>query len=103
MHKLVVLYPPQPDPEKFKAYYTEKHLPLAAKLPGLRAYRYAFDVGAPGGESPYWCVFEGDFDDAAAMGESMQSEIGQEVAADVPNYASGDVVMIHYEVTEGTS
>jgi uncharacterized protein (TIGR02118 family) len=101
MHKLVVLYPPQPDPEKFRSYYTEKHLPLAEKLPGMRAYRYAFDVAAPGGESPYWCVFEAEFDDVGAMGAAMQSPEGQAVAADVPNYASGDVVMIHYDVLDG--
>jgi len=71
MHKLVVLYPPPADPEAFRTYYTETHLPLAAKLPGLRAYRYAFDVGSPAGDSPYFCIFEADFDDAAAMGASM--------------------------------
>jgi len=34
MHKIVVLYPPQPDPETFKAYYVGTHIPLARKLPG---------------------------------------------------------------------
>jgi uncharacterized protein (TIGR02118 family) len=100
MHKLVVLYPPPPDPEAFKSYYTSTHIPLAAKLPGLRAYRYAFDVGSPAGDSPYFCIFEADYDDAAAMGESMASEQGQLVAADVPNYAPPGVVMMHYEVTD---
>lgn len=101
MHKLVVLYPPPADPEAFRTYYTETHLPLATKLPGLRAYRYAFDVGSPAGDSPYFCIFEAEFDDAAAMGESMGSEQGQLVGADVPNYAPPGVVMIHYEVAEG--
>jgi uncharacterized protein (TIGR02118 family) len=102
MHKLVVLYPPPADPEAFRTYYTETHLPLAAKLPGLRAYRYAFDVGSPAGDSPYFCIFEADFDDAAAMGESMGSEQGQLVGADVPNYAPPGVVMIHYDVIDGS-
>jgi uncharacterized protein (TIGR02118 family) len=101
MHKLVVLYPPPPDPEAFRTYYTETHLPLAAKLPGMRAYRYAFDVGSPAGDSPYFCIFEAEFDDAAAMGASMGSAQGQIVAADVPNYAPPGVVMIHYDVAEG--
>lgn len=102
MHKLVVLYPPPKDPDAFRAYYTETHIPLAAKLPGLRAYRYAFDVAAPEGASPYFCVFEAEFDDAAAMGAGMASEQGQAVAADVPNYAPEGAVMIHYEVTGGS-
>jgi hypothetical protein len=37
-------------------------------MPGLRGYRYGFDVAAGEGESPYFCVFEADFDDPAAMG-----------------------------------
>jgi uncharacterized protein (TIGR02118 family) len=102
MHKLVVLYLPPADKEKFRSYYESTHLPLAAKLPGLRAYRYAFNLAAPAGDSPYWCIFEADYDDFAAMGASMQSEQGAAVAADVANYADQPPVMIHYEVTEGS-
>jgi uncharacterized protein (TIGR02118 family) len=102
MHKLLVLYPPPADKEKFRSYYVDNHLPLAAQLPGLRAYRYAFNCDAPAGDSPYWCVFEADFDSAQAMGESMQSEHGGKVAADVANYADQPPVMLHYEVTEGS-
>src|SRR3954454_19623226 len=43
-------------------YYEDTHLPLVAQLPGLRGYRYSFDVAAAAGESPYFCVFEADFD-----------------------------------------
>ena len=101
MHKLVVLYSPPADTDKFRSYYEGTHLPLAAQLPGLRAYRYAFNLEAPAGDSPYWCVFEADFDDAAALGASMQSEQGAKVAADVANYADQPPLMLHYEVTEG--
>jgi uncharacterized protein (TIGR02118 family) len=102
MHKLVVMYPPPADKEKFRSYYESTHLPLAAKLPGLRAYRYAFNLEAPAGDSPYWCIFEADFDDVAAMGASMQSEQGGAVAADVANYADPPPVMVHYEVIDGS-
>jgi uncharacterized protein (TIGR02118 family) len=101
MHKLVVLYHPPADKEKFRSYYESTHLPLAAKLPGLRAYRYAFNVDAPAGDSPYWCIFEADYDDVAAMAASMQSEHGGVVAADVANYVDQPPVMIHYEVIDG--
>lgn len=102
MHKLIVLYQPPADKEKFRSYYENTHLPLAATLPGLRAYRYAFNLEAPAGDSPYWCIFEADFDDAAAMGASMQSEQGAAVAADVPNYADQPPLMVHYEVSQGS-
>lgn len=102
MHKLVVMYPAPADREKFRSYYEGTHLPLAAGLPGLRAYRYAFNLEAPAGDSPYWCIFEADFDDVAAMGAAMGSEHGGKVAADVANYADQPPTMIHYEVIEGS-
>jgi uncharacterized protein (TIGR02118 family) len=98
MHKVVVLYPPQPDPAAFKAYYVGTHIPLARKLPGLIAMRYAFDVEGVGADSPYFCVFEADFADAAALGAAFGSPEGQAVAADVPNYAQNAPTMIHYSV-----
>ena len=52
MHRLLVLYPPPSDPDHFRSYYEVTHLPLVAKLPGLRAYRYGVDVAAGEGESP---------------------------------------------------
>jgi uncharacterized protein (TIGR02118 family) len=102
MHRLLVLYPPPSDPDHFRTYYEDTHLPLTAKLPGLRAYRYSVDVAAGGeGESPYFCVFEADFDDAAAYRAALESPAGQAVLADVPNYATGGVVSLNYELRAG--
>ena len=98
MHRLLVLYPPPSDPDHFRSYYEDTHLPLAAKLPGLRAYRYSVDVAAPRGESPYFCVFEADFDDAAALSAARESREGQAVRADVSNYATGGAVVLNYEL-----
>ena len=98
MHRLLVLYPPPSDPDHFRSYYEDTHLPLVAKLPGLRAYRYSFDVAAGEGESPYYCVFEADFDDAAAYSAALESPEGQAVRADVPNYATGGGVVLNYEL-----
>lgn len=101
MHKLVVLYPHPESPEAFQRYYTETHLPLAATLPGLRASRHAFGVDGVGAPSPYFCIWEGEFDSADAMGAAMQSAVGQAVAADVVNYATGGCVIVHYAPTPG--
>lgn len=98
MHKIVVLYPPQPDPAAFKAYYLATHIPLCRKLPGLQALRYSFDVQAVGGESPYFCIFEAEFSDGGAMGAAMGSPEGQAVAGDVPNFAQVAPTLIHYPV-----
>jgi uncharacterized protein (TIGR02118 family) len=101
MHRLLVLYPPPTDPDHFRNYYEDTHIPLAAKMPGLRGYRYGFDVAAAEGESPYFCVFEADFDDAAALSAARASDAGQAVRADVPNYATGGAVVLNYEIRTG--
>ena len=99
MHKLVVLYGHPKDPEHFRRYYEETHLPLAARLPGLKASRYSFDLAGVGGDSPYFCIFEGEFASAAAMGAAMESEIGQKVHADTANYATGGMTIVHFDTT----
>lgn len=99
MHKILVLYPEQADPERFKAYYP-RHLALVARLPGLRAMRHSFAVVGMAGPSPYFCIFEAEFDDAAAMTAALQSPAGQAVGADVANYADVPPAMIHYAVDD---
>lgn len=98
MHKLVVLYPPQPDMDAFKAYYVGTHIPLARKIPGLKALRYSFDVQTMAGDAQYACIFEAEFDDIAALGAGMGSPEGQVVAADVPNFAQVPPSLINYRV-----
>lgn len=96
MYKIVVLYPHPKSPVEFREYYVNKHLPLAAKLPGLKASRHAFDIQGIGQPSPYFAIWEGEFEDARAMNDAMASSFGQAVAGDVPNYASGGCIIIHY-------
>ncbi len=97
MHITLALYPQPKDPAHFKRYYEEKHLPLAVQLPGLLYSRHSFAIEGVGAPSPYFCVWEGAFENAAAMGAAMQSPIGQKVAADVANYASNGVTLLHFD------
>lgn len=98
MHKLLVLYPEPADPGHFRDYYVSTHLPLVARMPGLLAWRYSFDVAATQGQAPYFAVFEAEFADAAAMTAARASPQGRQVTADVANYATGGAVVIHYPV-----
>ncbi|KAA9150852.1 EthD family reductase [Amycolatopsis acidicola] len=102
MYRMTVLYPPPTDPDHFREYYVNTHLPLAARLPGLRAMRYSLDVSGAGAESPYFAIFEGEFDSAEAMAAAMSSPEGKAVAADVPNYASGGAQILHFAPIEGS-
>jgi uncharacterized protein (TIGR02118 family) len=100
MYKVVVLYSPPKSPDHFRRYYAETHLPLVAKLPGLRGSRHSFVIN--GGESPYFCIWEGDYDNADALQEAMQSPEGKAVVADVENYATGGAVFLAYEPVEAS-
>jgi uncharacterized protein (TIGR02118 family) len=96
---LLVLYNEPSDPTHFQKYYVETHLPLASKIPGLKASRYSFDVKLLGpGKAPYFCIFEGEFESEAALMSALSSKEGQAVAGDVSNYASGGVTMLNFAV-----
>ena len=97
MHKLLVVYNEPKDPAHFRKYYVEKHLPLVRQMPGVKASRYSFDIKAlGGGKAPYFCIFEAEFEDEAALMSALGSKEGQAVAGDVPNYASGGVTIMHF-------
>jgi uncharacterized protein (TIGR02118 family) len=100
MHKMVVVYPEPADRDAFRTYYEETHVPLAAKLPGIRSMRYAFDVKGVGGTSPYFAIFEADFDSREDMHKALASPEGAAVGADVPNYATGGAHILSYESIE---
>ena len=102
MHRLLTLYPQPSDPDAFRVHFEGKHLPLVEKLPGLRGYGYGFELAAvDGGESPYFCTFAGDFDDARALDAALASPAGEAVAADVPNYATGGVILLRHDILGG--
>jgi uncharacterized protein (TIGR02118 family) len=97
MHRLLVLYNEPKDPAHFRKYYTETHLPLVSKMRGAKKASFSFDTKPMGpGNAPYFCVFEADFESEAAMMDAFASKEGQAVVADVPNYASGGVTMMHF-------
>ncbi len=102
MHKVVVLYNTPTEPEHFRSYYVTKHLPLIAQLPGLLASRYSFAIqGPPGPAAPFFCVWEGEFSNEGAALAAMGSDVGQRVAADTANYASGGLTLMHFTPTDG--
>ncbi|KZM72638.1 EthD family reductase [Nocardia terpenica] len=96
MYRLTVLYPPPVDPDHFRTYYEEKHLPLARRLPNLRAMTYSLAVTGLARESPYFAIWAADFESAEVMQEALDSAVGRQLTADVPNYATGGALILHY-------
>ncbi len=97
METLVVLYPPQASPARFRRHYEEVHVPLVLAMPGLLGFRYAFDVSAFGAESPYFCVAELDFADADALDSSLASAEGRAAVADVANFADEPITRLRLD------
>jgi uncharacterized protein (TIGR02118 family) len=96
MHKLVVLYPTPSDPAGFKQHYETRHIPLAAKLPGVRSIRFGYGEAMGPGAPPHFCIFEAEFDNRASLDAAMASDIGKKLAEDVPNYSPAGATVFHY-------
>jgi uncharacterized protein (TIGR02118 family) len=98
MHKLTVQYTDPADAATFDAHYREVHVPLAAKIPGLRRFTLSKPRGM-GVAAPY-LVAELWFDDADALNAGLRSAEGVAAAADVQTFAVGSVAMFTGEVEE---
>lgn len=97
MHRLVVTYPRPDDPAGFRAYYEARHIPLAAKLPGLVSWSFGYPKALGPGEAPF-CIFEATFADRQALDAALGSPAGQAVAADVPNYSPKGASLMRFDV-----
>ena len=98
MHCVTVIYPKPADPDHFKSYYEGSHVPLASKLPGLRKSSFAYPQMLTEGDA--FCIFQGYFDDAAAMEAAFASDIGKEVAGDIPHYSPAGCLMFHFPAAD---
>jgi uncharacterized protein (TIGR02118 family) len=96
MHCLTVIYPAPDNPEHFKKYYKETHIPLAKQLPGLKSCHYAYPAAIGPADNVPFCIFQAWFESPDAMGQAMQSDIGKKVGADVPNYSPKGATIFHF-------
>ncbi|HUN35507.1 MAG TPA: EthD family reductase [Trebonia sp.] len=101
MHKLTVQYSDPADPAAFDAHYQQVHVPLAAKIPGLRRFTVSKPRGL-GAPAPY-LVAELWFDDVDALNAGLGSAEGAAAAADVQTFAIGSVVMFAGDVEEAVA
>ena len=97
MAQVLVLYNTPAEPAAFDRYYREKHIPLARKIPGLRAYLISSSaVQALAGSAPYLVAIL-NFDSMADLNAALASPEGQAAAADLPNFASGGATLLIYD------
>lgn len=75
MAKVIAMYGNPKDRAAFDRYYFEPHVPIARKVPGLRHYE----------------ITRGEIGTMAAVQVALTSAEGQATAADLANFADGDV------------
>jgi len=101
MARLVVMYKTPNDSAAFDKHYSEKHIPLAKKIPGVRKYEISQGpVATPAGPSGIHLVAILQFDNIAAIQNAFASAEGQAAVADVPTFATGGVDILMFDNRE---
>lgn len=86
--KLVVLYTRPDDPDAFEQHYAGTHMPLVAKVPGLRRAETGRLVEAvDGGEASYYRIAELYFADRPALDTALATPEMQAAAGDYQQIA----------------
>lgn len=98
MAQVLVMYKTPKDTAAFDKHYSEIHIPLAKKIPGLRKYEVSKgSVGTPGGPSGFHLIAILHFDDLAAIKAGFGSPEGKAAGADVAKFATGGADMIMFD------
>ncbi|MCA9106978.1 MAG: EthD family reductase [Planctomycetales bacterium] len=96
MIRLTVLYGHPTDPAEFDRYYREVHLPLAARMKGLKGWTIGkCEAVVPGEQPPYYLMVGLWAEDRAAMEAILASPEGQAAVADVPKFATGGATFVY--------
>ncbi|HEY1940991.1 MAG TPA: EthD family reductase [Roseiarcus sp.] len=101
MARVVVLYKTPSDTAAFDRYYSEKHISIAKRIPGLRKYEISKGpVATPAGLSNYYLVATLDFDDMAAIQSGFASPEGQAATGDLQNFATGGADIFMFDTQD---
>lgn len=100
MAKLYAIYQQPADAAAFDAYYYDKHVPLAKKIPGLRSYEVTHgNVMGLAGKHDVYLIATLQFDSMDAIGAALASPQGQATAADLANFATAGVDIMMAETS----
>lgn len=76
---------------EFGEYWYAEHAPIAKEMPNLKKYTLAFPDDPD--EAAYDGMAELYFEDMGAVEEAMDSQAGEEAAADLPNFADTEEML----------
>jgi uncharacterized protein (TIGR02118 family) len=93
-YQLTALYHHPEDVAAFDRYYDGMHVPLAAKLPGLRSYSVSRPgLDGDGKQPPSYLIAVLTWDSVEAFEAAVSSAEGQATLADLPNFAGAGIDM----------
>ncbi len=95
MLKVKVLYGHPESPDAFEKYYSDTHLPLAAKMNYVARVELTKFTSAPGGDKPaFYRMAELYFKSISDMEKSLGSEEGQATVEDINVFATGGATVL---------
>ena len=94
MVKVLVLFGNPVDIPLFEQHFERVHRPLLAQIPQLHAFQINNVAGAVVVEPSFHLVVQLQFLSEEAMQEGLNSDQGQAMARDLPNFASGGVTIL---------
>lgn len=97
--KITVLYAQPKDPAAFEKYYAETHLPIAAKMKGVKRLELSKVAPGPDGAAPpFYRIAELYFTSKKQMDKVMATPEAKATVADIPNFATGGFTVLVSEI-----
>lgn len=93
MYLVTIAYGHPQDPQAFDAYYTENHVPLAAKIPNALSFSAGHCESLDGTTPPSYLLASVTFASKEEAVAALTSAEGQAAAADTANFATGGVTI----------
>ncbi len=88
---MTILYGQPDDPEEFRRYYYDTHIPIARQMKGLSGWNLSWIDNDPAAPSDYLLIARLCAESADAMDAVLSSPEGQTANADLHNFATGTV------------
>lgn len=99
MFKFVTIYRRVDDEETLESFFSQVHLPLAERLPGLIKSEVGRVAAKPGGESRFHLMYELYFESRDWFDRALFTEPGQELMAALKPWAEAKVITWFYADT----
>lgn len=94
MFKVLILFGAPLDEVAFDRHFEVTHRPILDDLPNLQALEINRVAGSTNGGSAIYLVVELLFASEDALQDGLNSEVGQTMARDYANFASGGVTIL---------